>query len=284
MNAINDSSSTPAPSLPQKHIVAMLTCHNRKNLTLACLSKLRQQRLPSGFSLSFVVVDDGSKDGTADAVLEAFPNATVVRGDGSLYWCGGMRVAWQKAAEFDPDFYLAVNDDTMLDDHALEALLEAMSASPKPSLAVGAIRCHESSQTIYGGIHGRRRVMAPTGKPELCVTCNGNCLLIPREAYLKLGVFHHSYTHNMGDFDYGYQATKHGFPVYQTSVHVGACSLNSPRNTWEDRNLRRIERLRLLQTPKGLPWREWCEFNFRNSGWRAAYLCINPFLRILLNL
>ena len=262
----------------------MLTCHNRRSLTLSCLNRLSKQRLPEGVTLDYVVVDDGSRDGTADAVTEAFPNATVVRGDGSLYWCGGMRVAWSKASETDPDYYLAVNDDTMLDEHALQALLNIMSDAEGPALAVGAIRNCDSPETIYGGIHRRGGVMPPTGKPELCVTCNGNCLLIPREIYHVLGIFHHGYTHNMGDFDYGYQATRRGFSVYQTAVHVGTCSLNSPQNTWEDRSLPRTERLRLLQTPKGLPWREWCEFNLRNSGWRAPYLCINPFLRSLLKL
>jgi len=58
---------------PMKRIVAMLTCHNRKDLTLACLNKLCSQVLPDDFSLEFVVVDDGSRDGTAEAIREAFP-------------------------------------------------------------------------------------------------------------------------------------------------------------------------------------------------------------------
>jgi len=201
-----------------------------------------------------------------------------------LYWCGGMRAAWRTAAETDPDYYLAVNDDTILEDHAVASLLDSIKDSPEPSLAVGCIRAHGSNQTIYGGVHRHKGVMPPTGRPERCDTCNANCLLIPRSVYLKVGMFHHAYTHQFGDFDYGYQASRLGFPVFQTAVNVGSCSLNSPDKTWRDRSLPRSERLRLLQTPKGLPWREWCEYNWRNSGWKAPVRCVAPMIRILLNI
>ena len=46
-------------------------------------------------------MDDGSTDGTADAVRHAFDSVTVIRGDGSLYWAAAMARAERVAATHD---------------------------------------------------------------------------------------------------------------------------------------------------------------------------------------
>ena len=55
-----------------KRIAILLTCHNRKENTLACLEKLYQIDLPFNFSFDVFLVDDGSTDGTAKAVNDNF--------------------------------------------------------------------------------------------------------------------------------------------------------------------------------------------------------------------
>src|ERR1039458_788534 len=82
-----------------KCIAVLITCHNRQPRTLKCLDILLKQDLPTGLRLDIYLVDDGSSDGTSDAVREAFPEVHVIPGDGSLFWSGGMCVAWQYAAK-----------------------------------------------------------------------------------------------------------------------------------------------------------------------------------------
>ena len=74
--------------------------------------------------LDVFVLDDASSDGTGEAIAEQFPEVTVLRGDGKLYWNGGMRRAFAAAIAGDYDYYLWMNDDTTLDDGALALLLE----------------------------------------------------------------------------------------------------------------------------------------------------------------
>ena len=81
-------------------IAALITCHNRKSKTIACLERLFQQALPLGVLLKVYLVDDGSTDGTAEAVREKFPSVSVISADGSLFWCRGMRLAWKHASPF----------------------------------------------------------------------------------------------------------------------------------------------------------------------------------------
>jgi GT2 family glycosyltransferase len=264
-------------------IAVLLTCFNRKAKTLSCLRSIALQQSPRA-TLQFVVVDDGSKDGTSQGVKQEFPDTTLIHGDGSLYWCGGMRTAWSHAAKDDPDYYFLVNDDTLLDDNALQTLLE-MAGSPEARvIAVAAIRDPITGKRTYGGIRGSGNPVDITGELEACDTFNANAVLIPRAVFEQLGTFHKTYTHGMGDFDYGYQASKHGVQIFQSRRALGTCSQNGVAGSWRDRSLSRYRRLCMLQNPKGLPFREWVVFNRRNSGWKWPVRTISPYVRVLLGL
>lgn len=57
----------PAPA----EIAVLMTCHNRRALTVRCLESLAAQ---PGFTASALfLVDDGSSDGTGDAVGRGCP-------------------------------------------------------------------------------------------------------------------------------------------------------------------------------------------------------------------
>ena len=108
-----------------KKLAVLMTCHNRREKTLRCLTSLFSCRPEAGLELSVYLVDDGSSDGTGDAVRQAYPSVSVIRGDGTLFWNRGMRKAWEDALKKNADFYLWLNDDTVLYPSALVHLLEA---------------------------------------------------------------------------------------------------------------------------------------------------------------
>lgn len=265
-------------------ITALLTCHNRREKTLASLRLLHRQKLPPSFTLGCVLVDDGSSDGTSEAVAGEFPEVEIIRGDGSLFWCGGMRVAWKAAAAADPEFYLLANDDTLLDGNALEELLGLAPTADTRAIAVASIRDPESGVATYGGVREREGLVPPTGKVEECDTFNGNAVLVPRRVFRELGILHDAFTHGMGDFDYGYQATRRGIKVVQSSGFVGECERNPEAGTWRDRSQGRRKRWKQLAGPKGLPFREWMTFNRRNSRWQWPLRTISPYIRVILGL
>lgn len=262
-------------------IAVLLTCHNRREQTLESLRLMALQQYCGG-ALSYYLVDDGSSDGTAEAVAREFPAVQILRGDGSLYWCGGMRLAWRAAAASDPDYYLLLNDDTHLKPTALVSLLEIVRDPDQEIIAVAAICDPITGMASYGGKRRRTGLVPLSGKPELCDTLNANCVLIPRAVYVRLGVFHDCYTHNMGDYDYGYQATKRGIQIIQSPCFLGTCADNPTTRTWRDRSLSRAQRWKLMADPKALPFREWLEFNRRNSGIMWPLRTISPWIRVLL--
>src|SRR5512138_1923464 len=108
-----------------KTIAALLTVHNRKHKTLLCLQSLYNQILTEGYKLDVYLTDDGCTDGTPEAIREEFPQVTIIKGDGSLFWNRGMYAAWTKATEIaDYNYYLWLNDDTELFDDSLIELLD----------------------------------------------------------------------------------------------------------------------------------------------------------------
>jgi len=262
-------------------IACLLACYNRRGKTLACLERLTAQRLPADVKLRIFLLDDGSTDGTGEAVRASYPQARILYGNGQLFWCGGMRSVWKEAAREDPEYYLLLNDDTFIEPSAVSDLLSIIGSPDALAIATGAIVDSNTGIQIYGG-HRGRNVVPAIGQIERCDTMNANCALVPRAVYRKIGRFHPAYTHAMGDFDYGFEANRRGIPVFQSARPIGSCSGNPTTGSWRDANLSRRKRLRALQSPKGLPWREWLCYTWRNGGWGWPVMFLSPFVRILL--
>ena len=90
-----DEGSTLNPRIMK--IAILMTCHNRRETTLRCLESLAlEKRVGVGqWKIDVFLVDDGSTDGTDEAVKATFPKVNVIRGTGNLYWAKGMELAWK---------------------------------------------------------------------------------------------------------------------------------------------------------------------------------------------
>jgi GT2 family glycosyltransferase len=265
-------------------IAVLLTCHDRKDKTLACLSALARQRPVDGVELETILVDDGSSDGTGSAAREIDPDIRVIEGDGTLYWCGGMRRAFAAAMETGYDAYLWLNDDVVLREFALGALLDTLAEvggdTGRSAIVVGALEEPERGRTSYGGFaidsRLRRWVFAavpPGSSPVPCDTFNGNCVLIPDRVARRVGNLSSEFTHRLGDLDYGLRARGMGIPSWLAPGHMGACPRNATEGSWTDPRVPLAERRRLRSQTTGFPTREWMFFVRRHGGplWPLAW-------------
>ena len=185
--------TTPVPMPRQRSVCALLTCFNRREKTLACLAALRASEGIDHVSLNAVLVDDASRDGTVAAVHEAHPWVDVIEADGDLYWCRGMHRAFARALAQRHDFYLWINDDTLLDHDALARLLachdELVRRRGEAVLIVGSTRDGRSGDLTYGGesrVSGwqplRFALVPPQAEPIRVHTFNGNIVLVSAAA------------------------------------------------------------------------------------------------------
>lgn len=262
-----------------RRVTAVLACHNRRDMTLRCLGTLFAQRFPDGATvyLRVVLVDDGSGDGTADAVAARFPEVCILRGDGTLWWAGAMETGLRAAMADGADLLLWLNDDVALDEAAVASLLDVHdrwnAAEGRRPVVVGATRPPEGGGRTYGG--QRRGRWHPfrlcpvqaVGEPQRCDTFQGNVVLVPRPAAQDLGGIDPVFigVQGMADTDFGLRATARGIPVVVVPP-VGTCASNTAPAPWCDGGLPLAERLSAIVGPRGLPPRAWLRFARRHGG------------------
>lgn len=274
-------------------LAVLMTCHNRKNKTLASLEHLYRQNVP-GWRPDVYLVDDGSTDGTGEAVMRAYPGVYILHGTGNLFWNGGMRLAFAEALRNDYDLYLWLNDDTLLYPNAVQVLLRSHDALSQHDgrnvIVVGSVQDPVTGQHTYGGVVRQVRwhplrfspVLPSERDPRPCETFNGNCVLIPRAVAKKVGNLDGTFTHGMGDFDYGLRARRLGVEVWVAPGYVGTCPRNSRTNTWADPKLSLRERWERIRHPKGLPPLEWMVMARRHGGLAWVLFWVMPYARVLI--
>ena len=252
-------------------VVAIATCFNRRQLTVRAVREIQQQfSALTDVSVRFVIVDDGSSDGSAQA-LRSLDDVHVIEGGGDLYWGGGMALAAANTGE--ADFILWFNDDVELHQDAIARML-AHSASEPGMIVVGALSDPNTGSQSYGGYRVNREafrfrlqpVSSESGPREID-SFNGNLVLFPAEVHSRLGGPDPGFTHHYGDFDMGMRARSDGVRLQVLGGFVGSTPRNSNSGTFRDRSLSRRRRISHLFGPKGFPLAERKLYLRRHAGW-----------------
>ena len=279
------SGSGPAQGLVR--VVAILTVHNRRELTLACLHSYFSQEVP-GTELRAVVVDDGSSDGTGDAVSARFPAAEVISASGDLFWARGMAAAEAHAVRSDPDYLLWLNDDVRLYPDALQRLLSAAgSRRLRPVLLAGAVCDPETGATTYGGLrrrdwHPLRYALAePLDVPTIVDTVHGNVLLVPRETYRLAGGIDGGFAHAYADMDYSLRLRRAGGENVLIAGHVGTCTRNDSVGASLDPSVPFSARWQFFRSPKGNPLGSRVRYLRRHGGPFWPIFLLPPYVHLL---
>lgn len=230
----------------------LVTCHNRCKKTVKCLQSLfvsldafnsSQQNI--NIVSKVFLTDDGCTDETVAAVSNDFKDRDIeiIKGNGQLFWAGGMRAAWEAALEdkTDWDFFLLINDDTEFSKYAIGELINthlyAIKHFHKAGIYSGIISNFDNDKITYGGkkytsrFIGKSVSIIPNGIPQKCTLTNANMLLVSRNVQSKIGILDSHYQHSCADWAYGIEANTAGFPVLVTGKICGYCDNDHDTNT-----------------------------------------------------
>lgn len=124
----------------------LMPVFNRLAMTRKMLDSLRSQNTDEPFNL--IIVDDGSTDGTAE-YLAAQQDVTVLQGNGTLFWGGGMDMALKQVLELaaPDDWILMVNNDTEINAEFLQCLLDTARRN-RPAAVGSVIRCEDEPHKL----------------------------------------------------------------------------------------------------------------------------------------
>lgn len=258
-------------------LAILMTCHNRRETTVRGLARLLPQL---GAGDRVFLVDDGSDDGTGEEVTRRFGRSRIrlIRGDGTLFWAKGMRLAWETAdAEGDWDGYLWLNDDVVLKS---EAIVRAVGDLERmPGVVVGACAADERELVCtYGASDAQDRKIVPNGASPQVATgwFNGNFVLVPRAVAERVGRISGEYSHARADYDYAERLKRAGVRFCVTSQYVGTC-----RDDFAEKmsGLGLLARLKLLGRPGYWNLRDlWLIRRTYHGVWRAMASCAHLVL------
>lgn len=265
-------------------VTILLTCYNRVNCTKRCIETIDDRN----FNIKYVVVDDNSKDGTYQMLMgrQKDLDLVILKGNGNLFWAGGMRKAIEFAltSESKTDYYVMVNDDVQFFPHVLEKTIN--QSIECGDTVIAGVTCDQGGKETYGGIiydQGIHYETVAAGVAKMVDAFNCNFVLLPQKQFFETGNFDNRFRHVLADFDYGLRLSRSGNAVYVSKEFVGICEKNTKSNTWMDSTLSRRARIKKKETPKGLPHKEWFYFLKKHFGWKVAIIkSITPYLKIFL--
>ena len=107
-------------------LAIVIVSYNTRERTLACIRSALAE--PAGVPTQVIVVDNDSRDGTAEAIESRLPEVTVIRSGGNL---GFARAVNLGVAASEAEWVLLLNPDTVVLPGALAALLEFASLHPE---------------------------------------------------------------------------------------------------------------------------------------------------------
>jgi GT2 family glycosyltransferase len=211
-----------------------IVARRSKEEVLACLDSVIEQS--GSLDIQMVVVDNDSQDGTDADIRLKFPNVKLILNNENY---GFSRAVNQGLRMLDARYYLLLNPDTIVLDHALQKLVEFMDENPEAGICVPKVLNRDGSLQYqcrrgegrpwetFSYFLGLARLFPQdqrfTGyllnhldneKVSEVKTVSGSCMMIRREVVEQIGYLDERYFAYQEDADYCIQARHAGWKVF----------------------------------------------------------------------
>lgn len=203
------------------HVTAVVLSWNGREHTLACLRSLEQVTYRP---FSVLVVDNGSSDGSADAVATEHPDVALLRLSENRGFAGGMNAGIRAAFTAGAGAVVLLNNDMEVDPGFVEPLVEAVSDNAACGAACSQILfAGEPPRIWYAGApfhprrgHAGRHVgygrspLAATVAPYRTDRACGGAMLVTAGVSERVGLFDEELFAYAEDTDWSLRAQREG--------------------------------------------------------------------------
>lgn len=209
----------------------LIVSWNGRADTLRALTSIETLRRSGTRDTGAIVVDNGSIDGTAEAIRKQFPFVKVVALPDNSGFTGGVRAGIEASHA---DAVILLNNDAVPEAEWLNASLAGLDNADDDVIAIGGRIVDVTGEladfvrgvmTFDGHAFqpGFRMPLASADEPsngsEILFPCGGN-MILRRKPFLELGGFDDDYFAYLEDVDFGWRAWLSGWRVLYNSDAV----------------------------------------------------------------
>lgn len=193
---------------------------NGRDITAACLESVRKI---SYQPYEVIVVDNGSSDGSRDHLQEKFPWITLLRSETNLGFTGGNNLGMKEAASRNCDYYLLLNNDTIVAPDFLDELINEVEQHDDVGMANPKIYFFDEPQRLWyaggtisffrGGKHlGLKQIdSGQFDSTREVIFLTGCAFLIKREVVEQVGFLDDRLFIHAEDLDWSMRVRKAGY-------------------------------------------------------------------------
>jgi GT2 family glycosyltransferase len=272
-----------------KSIYIIIPVHNRKAITLACLENLKTNGDLQKYHV--IVVDDGSIDRTSEEVAENYPEVTILKGDGNLWWTGAIALGMKYAYEHGAEYFIWLNDDCQLSNGTIDNLVSFAREHQGAIVGCQGVEPENQSEIAFGGKiktwQGYRFINPPANMVVPCDLLSGNIVCLPRVVVDRIGYPNPKLVpHYGGDSLYLILAQKAGFQIY-VDTRSNVYSLPGESKLYPKQWLlgegAPLDIFKLVFVPQsGLSWRVWLKLNWEAYSLWGVVMFFKKYASIML--
>jgi GT2 family glycosyltransferase len=193
---------------------------NGKSDTLECLQSLSACET-NDWKILTIVGDQGSKDGSVEAISKDFPDVTILEYDHNLGFAEGNNRAIYWAKEQSCDAIILLNNDTVVDKHFLYHLVTVWQQNDKVGAVMPLMYYYDTSDVWYAG----GQFMRPWGRVQhqeiplqqnvyKCEVFSACCILLPMAVLAKTGLFDERFYLYLEDTDLALRIQQAGYAIF----------------------------------------------------------------------
>lgn len=179
-------------------------------------------------NISVVIIDDNSSDGSYEWIKNNYPQVFLVKGDGNLWWSGGINAGLKYAqTNLKADYLVWWNNDIVPDEHYFDNLIQILQKSDVNTIMGSKIYLDADKSIVWsmGGIFNPKtgsRYMEGMGMPDSedfnkikeVDWLPGMGTITHRSIYEKIGfVDDRRFPQYHGDSDFTFRAKKSGCKI-----------------------------------------------------------------------
>lgn len=159
MDGVRAAANAPAEA---RWCAVVLNWNGRED-TLRCLESLRHLEHPG---VTVICVDNGSVDGSQQAIRERFPDVQLIEAGANLGYAGGNNLGIRRALEQGAEWVMLVNNDATVAPDVIDGFARAAAGDPHAGILAGKVFFADRPSTIWFAGQRVRELLGYSGRPR----------------------------------------------------------------------------------------------------------------------